>query len=554
MAYQRPSVWLLCVCVKVALSIALCWVADSTLAQQEPQGPTAEVTDLPPEPIEEGEIPSPPGFNEGAADRIPSPPGFGSPDDLQLPDGLTGPDPFTGITDSSGQIPAQQALQQQGGPQVQGDVSLANLAQGTKMLGDFFGTSNTSLVVGQQTGMAVHQTIASGSAFANDNLSLVTTDGGTGRTVFVGGPAGLATGSFFLPSIDPSDLGAVVTGLTGNGTDGSDVFTAVLTSDLADVFDDPSDASASIPNAEVYNIFQIQNVIVPVGNPGDIVGRVRIQDNNSALPQDRLYFDYNYFHNARFSSNGFGVNRIVPGIEKTVLGGMGSIEVRVPMAVTLNSEMSFGAPIDTSNFEMGNVTITPKLLLWSSDEELFAAGMGVALPTADDLNFVNLLRVDNDSVHLIPFLAYLYTPRQSDYFVHAFLTCDFDTRGNDVQANVTGNGLESIGVYNDQTLVSASGSVGKFFYRNNSRSARVKAMAWTTELHYTSTVTNADFITAGAFQVGPESGANLNLLNGTVGAHARLQKSTVTAGYTVPINSNERLFDGEFRLFINRPF
>jgi len=536
----------------LAFGVALSF-ANNTFAQQEPAGPGAAATDLAPELAPGGpgglELPSPPGFGD-----FPAPPGFDEGDAGQSLDGLTGPDPFSNAGDSSSQVPAQLALDQQSGQQFQGDVSLDNLARGTKMLGDFFGASNTNLVVGHHAGTAVHQSIVSGSAFANDNISLITTDGGSGRTVFVGGPAGLATASFFLPPITPSELGEVVPGLTANGTDGSDMFTAVQTDSFTDVYDDPLDASPSIPSAQIYNVFQIQNLILPVGNPGDIVGRVRIQDNNSALPQNRVYFDYNYFHNARFSTNGFGVNRIVPGMEKTFLGGMGSVEVRVPMAVTLNSETTFGQPIDTSNYEMGNVTITPKVLLWSSEEELFAAGIGVSLPTADDINVVDLLRISNDSVHLIPYLAYLYTPKNTDYFVHGFLTCDFDTQGNNVQANVTGNGLQDIGVYNDQTLISASGSLGKFFYRDNSRSARVRAMAWTTELHYTSSVTNADFIQAGAFQVGSAQGSSLNVLNGTVGAHAKLQKSTVTAGYTVPINSNERLFDGEFRLFINRPF
>lgn len=532
----------------LALSL-LCSNAPRVLAQQEPAGPSATASDLDAVGPDTQGLPSPPGFND-----LPTPPGFDDPDPSLSLDGLSAPDPFTDASADGSQVPAQLALDQQTGQQFQGDFSLDSLARGTKMLGDFFGSSNTTLVVGQQTGIAVHQSIASGSAFANDNISLITTDGGSGRTVFVGGPAGLATASFFLPPISPSELGEVVTGLTANGTDGSDMFTAVQTESFTDVYDDPLDASPSIPSAQIYNIFQVQNYILPVGNPGDIVGRVRVQDNNSALPQDRVYFDYNYFHNARFSTNGFGVNRIVPGVEKTFLDGMGSVEVRVPMAVTLNSETTFGQPIDTSNYEMGNLTITPKLLLWSSEEELFAAGVGVSLPTADDIDVVNLLKISNDSVHLIPYLAYLYTPKRTDYFVHAFLTCDFDTQGNNVQANVSGSGLEDIGVYNDQTLISASASLGKFFYRNHSRSARIEAMAWTTELHYTSTVTNADFIQAGAFQVGNAQGSDLNLLNGTLGAHAKLQKSTVTAGYTVPINSNERLFDGEFRLFINRPF
>lgn len=203
------------------------------------------------------------------------------------------------------------------------------------------------------------------------------------------------------------------------------------------------------------------------------------------------------------------------------------------------------------------MTIAPKLLLWASEEEAFAVGLGIVLPTADDLQVFGatnqLLRVNNQSVHLIPYLAYLYVPQRTDYFVHAFLTFDFDTGGNDVDANVTGAELEHVGVINDQNLLSASAALGKFVYRSNSRSSHVRALAWSTELHYISTVNNADVIDAGAFQIG-SPGADLSLVNGTIGGHMQLKKSIVTAGYTVPLTSNDRVFDGEFRLFINRPF
>jgi hypothetical protein len=455
----------------------------------------------------------------------------------------------------SSQIPALQALDQSSGQQFQGTAT-SQLAATPKMLGDFFGNTQTNVTVGEFFGEAVHQTIASGSAFANNNLSLITVDNGTSKVVFVGGPGGLATASFFLPSIAPP-LDDVVTGLTANGTDGSQQYTAVITPDTVDVFDNPADGTPSIPEAPVYNMFAITNLVLPAANPGDIVGRVRMQDNNSAMPQDRFYFDYNYFHNVRFTGNGFGVNRFVPGVEKTFWDGMGSVEVRMPMAVTLNSDAQLGQAFDTSSYQFGNLTVAPKLLLWASEEEAFAAGLGISLPTADDIQVFGateqVLRVNNQSVHLIPYLAYLYAPRRTDYFVHAFLTLDVDTAGNDVDANLNNGGLEHVGVINDQNLLSASAALGKYVYRNECRGSRLKSAAWSTELHYTTTVNNADVIEAAPFDIG-SPGADLSLLNGTIGGHLQLQKSIVTVGYTVPLTSNDRVFDGEFRVFINRPF
>lgn len=137
--------------------------------------------------------------------------------------------------------------------------------------------------------------------------------------------------------------------------------------------------------------------------------------------------------------------------------------------------------------------------------------------------------------------------------MHSFLTLDLDTAGNDVDANTTGSGLEHIGNINDQSLLTAAAALGKFVYRNNSHASRIKSMAWSTELHYTATVSDADVIVAEPFEIG-NARADLNLLNGTIGGHMQLRQSIVTAGYTVPLTSSDRVFDGEFRMFINRPF
>ncbi len=230
---------------------------------------------------------------------LPEPPAPTDFSDLTLPDILQDtarePDLMSPNFGDSSQLRAQQALDPSSGQQFQG-TSSTQLAAAPKMLGDFFGNTQTGLVVGDFFGEAVHQTIASGSAFANNNISLITIDSGTNKVVFVGGPGGLAPESFFLPSIPPP-LGDVVTDLTANDTDGSQKFTAVLTPGTVDVFDNPADATASIPDAPVYSMFQITNLVVPAANPGDLAGRVRIQDNNAAMPQDRFYFDYNFFHN-----------------------------------------------------------------------------------------------------------------------------------------------------------------------------------------------------------------------------------------------------------------
>ncbi len=432
------------------------------------------------------------------------------------------------------------------------------LARAPKMMGDFYNLPGQSAIVGELfPGLAVHQTIASGSVFANNNIAIITTDQATDKTVFLGGPGGITPGTFYDPPIDPSVITNPQPNLRLDG-DNVNFYTAVLNGETKDVFDNPQDTLPSIPNAPVYQMFQVTEVSLGGPNPGDLVGRVRIQDNNNAMPTDRIFLDYNYFHNVPFTANGIDVNRLTPGVEKTFFNQMASVEVRVPMAVTYNSNQFLSTAVDTSEPEFGNVAIIPKVLLTSNSEMAVAAGLGIALPTADNINVYGqsgsqLLSVENESVHLIPFLACLYTPQGADYFVQVFVTLDVDANGNAVNADVGSGSLEQIGIWNDQSLASGSLTVGKYLFQNYSRSSIVKSFSAVSELHYTGTASDADTVDSGPFLLG-NANHDLSLLNGTFGGHLRLQNSSFTGGYTVPLTSSDRIFDGEFRLFINQFF
>ena len=437
-----------------------------------------------------------------------------------LPD-LLEPDPtLPSFDDSSPATTAAIEASSQGRQPLAATTFSPQLAASFSMIGDFFGRGATEVTVGDFYGIAVHHTIASGSAFADNDLHLITLDPGIGGAVFVGGPAGLVPGSFFLPSSAPP-LPGVVDGLTLNSLPNG-TYTAVETGDTTDVYDNPANPNPSIPDATIYNVFQTTTLLVPGLSIADFVGRVRIQDNNAALPRDRIIFDYNFFHNVPLTRDGVDVSRFTPGIEKTFWDGMASVEVRVPMAVTLSSDATLGTAPDASRYEFGNVVVIPKVLLTSNRNAAIAAGIGISLPTANDVTVFNavgqpLLGVTNESVHLVPYVAMTYAPANGRYFSQVFVTVDVDANGNSVAANLTGNGLQNVSVWNDQTLLSASGSVGRYLYRNTSRSGRLRSLACSLEVHYTGTMEDAETISAGAFRLGnPHS--NLSLLNGTVGS------------------------------------
>lgn len=451
-----------------------------------------------------------------------------------------------------------------GGNQRNVQISQLRLANTPKMMGDFFNLPGQSSIVGElftgnglHEGLAIHQPFVPNSPFGGDNIVIITIDDISSKAVFLGGSGSPASGTFFEPPIPVDQLQNPQTQLRLDG-DNVNFYTAVLTGDVVDVFENSTEPTPLLPEAPVYQMFQVTEQFIPGPNVADIVGRVRVQDNNGTIPQDRVFFDYNYFHNVPFTANGIDVNRFTPGVEKTFWNGMGSIDVRVPMGVTYNSNQIIDSVPDTSATEFGNVTLITKFLLTSNDDCALAAGMAVALPTADDFKIYSqtgseILSIDNDSVHLVPYLAFLYAPRGSDCFFQSFVTVDVDTNGNPVFGNLGTNDLEELGTWNDQTLVSASGTVGKYLYQNYSRQSRLQAVALVGELHYTATVNEADTVNAGPFLLG-NSGYDLSLLNGMFGGHLRFGNSTLTGGYAVPLTSSDRVFDGELRMFINRFF
>ena len=121
-------------------------------------------------------------------------------------------------------------------------------------------------------------------------------------------------------------------------------------------------------------------------NPGagSVVGRLKMADNGSPMPQDRLIFDYSYFGNVPLFRvpmlpgmfrSGVDVHRFTLGIEKTFLDGLTSLEVKAPMAATLESTTVILAPPNRSDGEFGNLAVTFKGLLLRRATCALSAGM-----------------------------------------------------------------------------------------------------------------------------------------------------------------------------------
>lgn len=305
-----------------------------------------------------------------------------------------------------------------------------------------------------------------------------------------------------------------------------------------------------------YNLFEEVVLDIPSPGAGGVVGRMKIAENSSPMPRDRVFFNYSYFDNVPLTSGGVNVSRFAPGFEKTFFDRMTSIDVRFPLASTLDSDLRADGLTNTGETEFGNITVTFKALLASTDSWGVSAGLGVAVPTADDVRVLGpgdqeLVRIRNESVHLMPFVGWLYAPNDR-FFSQSFLQIDVDANGNPVAIDATNTGLQTIGRINDVTFLYADLGIGYWMYRSNCPHCRLTGFAPTLELHYNRSLQSTDVVRGGGFQIG-NFADNIELMNVVIGGTWEFGRNkTITAGYATPIvGGSDRQFDGELRVTVN---
>lgn len=302
--------------------------------------------------------------------------------------------------------------------------------------------------------------------------------------------------------------------------------------------------------------------------------RIKIAENDKALPRDRIFFFYNHFHNAlsaealdlRFgdvtSGRASSIDRYTFGFEKTFQDGWSSVAVRMPFT---GDSFDFNTPdLAAAGGETGNLAVVVKRLLYASDTLAVAAGLGIDTPTGSDavgrLSDVNF-RIKNEAVHLLPFVGFLHAPHES-FFYQMFVQGDFPTKGNPIDF-VAPDGPGHLGSLNEQSLLFLDFSAGYWLYRADSPTSTnwLTGLASVLELHYTSTLQDPDTVsgTLGSqglvFNFGNAAG-RVDVLNLTVGLHAQLaSQTTLRVGGAFPLrDKDDKLFDAEFQLSINQYF
>lgn len=283
---------------------------------------------------------------------------------------------------------------------------------------------------------------------------------------------------------------------------------------------------------------------------GGTVGRTKLAENVSVIPQDRVFLNYSFFNNVPLSANGVDVNRFTPGFEKTFQDGNMSFEMRMPFAATADNVYELDGSVDSSQFEWGDLTVYLKALLYDNPNVAVSGGLGFSFPTRDE--FVvrdaagnTAIKVDNNAIHALPFIAALWTPT-NNFFLQSFVQFDVDLNGNQVYIAGTGDA----GRLQDNDYIFWDMTAGYWVYQNPC--GNIRGIAPVVELHYNRSLNSGDrVVDAGGDGVG-FGDDTVSILNAVLGVNVFLHDNlALQAGYGFPLGGADDQFDGELRLSLN---
>lgn len=277
-----------------------------------------------------------------------------------------------------------------------------------------------------------------------------------------------------------------------------------------------------------------------------------------------MYFDYSFYGNVPINDPGIGVNAFSTGFEKTFFDGIMSFELRAPMASTLDHNIYFDNTTRTSVGEFGDLGLVFKTLLLRNERFAFSGGLAMTVPTGPNEQFFSNhsdtdvdVSMKNESVHLMPFLGFLWTPNDR-WFSISYLQIDVDSNGTPISVDNNEQGLVPMGRYREPTFMYLDVSLGYWMYRSDSQNRYITGLAPVVEVHVNQSLEKSPVLISGDNQVGGDINGNpvnnITIIDLMVGLHAQLgEKTTLTTAYCVPA-TGDRQFEGEFRCFLNRRF
>lgn len=297
------------------------------------------------------------------------------------------------------------------------------------------------------------------------------------------------------------------------------------------------------------------------------LGRVKMVENMSPIPQDRFIFDYNYFRGVSLTESKRSVHRFLPGFEKTFFNGSSSIEMRFPMGVTASRNRYADYSTDTQATEFGDIAIYFKSLFYRTQSVAWSCGLGVSLPTAAGIKLYDdpqtrtlLIEMQNKTVRVMPFVGMMWTPNRA-WFVQAIAQWDVDTTGNPVyfRDGLTNQMIRAGTRSRDMTYQYLSASVGRWIYKDDCKRYGLTAMNLMGEMHWSRSLDFGQDVTGytgGGLPIDTigNFGVGANMLNFTMGTRMVFnRRHNVGTAFCLPITSGAdgKAFDGELRMTYN---
>lgn len=459
------------------------------------------------------------------------------------------------------------------------DASISSVSPGSyldrlpNMLGDYFQTGVNSAVTFRP--QATLPTSATGPIVLDAaNNRFVYIDGS--NNLLVPGNAGLGNEFVFFRAaggglITETTNSAGLTGFFGlervsiNSTTGAQTVSSasVLTGTGTTAVTDPVSGTTfnATPNSATLAFFSGTTSDPTLGN----VGLVKMASGGSPIPRDRVFFNYNYFESVPLASNS-SVNQFVPGFEKTFMSGLMSVEARFPIAATLDTDISVDGSTSSSTGQFGDISIALKSIFAQSDNWLLSGGLQLVLPTAPDISYrasdggaaQEFLRIENESVHVMPFLGASLIA-DGGLFLQGFFQIDVDANGMPVYANPSpfGTGtMTEVGRLNGATMMYLDASAGYWLVQEPADStSTLTAIMPLIELHLSRSLSQSDSVSFSPLgSVGRKD--DFQLLNTTFGMVFEFQHNTnVSIGYATAIpGGKDDDFEGEFRLHVSHRF
>ncbi len=276
----------------------------------------------------------------------------------------------------------------------------------------------------------------------------------------------------------------------------------------------------------------------PPGARSQIAPSVRgfkIAENQSPVPQDRFYFNMNYFNDVNKTLDrafqapiqGIEIYRYVFGFEKTFNGGMGSVGIRVPIDNVFARSAVSGLNQGGNSTAMGDLTVYIKHIFAINKVTGSVASGGVAIsPQTAPGRFGGApFLAPSNSTSIQPFFAFLIN--HDRLYFQGFTAID-----------VPADPAQPTLIYNDLGL-------GYYLYRDNQSNRLITAVAPTVEAHINTPINHT-----GAYNAFDKNGTP-DIVNITSGLNTRFrQNSILTMGVVTPV-TGPRPFSIEGTVLLN---